>query len=228
MEQNKNVAIVGTLVTVLVLAGIGGFFLYKSQHKTVAHISTETAATTAKIDGSNIPLNQTGAAPDSGGLSVGSGSATGQLSPGNQSGTQSSQSSSKASSSSSQGLDPSTFAQYDKYKNEQHALFGEMQAGTGDALTAGKKAAVYYKGWLTNGQMFDQSRAGSDGQLQPFVFQLGAHQVIPGWEEGTAGMKVGGTRLLIVPPSVGYGSQAQSGIPANSVLVFEVQLVAVQ
>jgi FKBP-type peptidyl-prolyl cis-trans isomerase len=229
MEQNKNVAIVGTVLTVLVIAGIGGFLFYKSQHKIVARISTQSAATTTKIDGSNIPLNQVGAAAESGGgLSVGSGSATGQLSPGNQSGTQSSQSSSKASSTSSQGLDPSTFEQYDKYKNEQHALFGEMQAGTGDTLTAGKKAAVYYKGWLTNGQMFDQSRAGSDGQLQPFVFQLGAHQVIPGWEEATAGMKVGGTRLLIVPPAVGYGSQAQSGIPANSVLVFQVQLVAVQ
>ena len=165
------------------------------------------------------------------GLNVSSNAASnlGQLTPGqtgNASGT--SGSSGGASSSAPTGPDPTTFAQYEKYKNENNALFGDMQVGNGAELTANKKAAVYYKGWLTNGQMFDQSRPGSDGKLQPFVFELGAHQVIPGWEQGLAGMKVGGTRLVIVPPSVGYGANGQGSIPPNSVLVFEVQLLAVQ
>lgn len=124
--------------------------------------------------------------------------------------------------------DPSKFGDYDKYTGGASALFGEMVIGQGTELISGKKAAVYYKGWLTNGTLFDASRAGSDGKLQVFTFTLGAHQVIPGWEQGIAGMKVGGKRLIIVPPSVGYGTAGQGPIPANAVLVFEVQLVAVQ
>ncbi|MEO8105000.1 MAG: FKBP-type peptidyl-prolyl cis-trans isomerase [Candidatus Saccharibacteria bacterium] len=130
--------------------------------------------------------------------------------------------------SATQEPDPTSFAQYDKYKSATSALFGDMVIGQGVALTANKKAAVYYKGWLTNGTLFDASRTGSDGKLQPFTFTLGAHQVIPGWEEGIAGMKVGGKRLIVVPPSVGYGAAGQGPIPANAVLVFEVQLLAVQ
>jgi FKBP-type peptidyl-prolyl cis-trans isomerase len=136
--------------------------------------------------------------------------------------------SSSGSSNASAGINPASFSEYDKYKNESHALFGEIQQGTGDTLAANKKAAVYYKGWLTNGQLFDESRAGSDGKLQPFVFTLGAHQVVPGWEEGLAGMKVGSSRLVIVPPAVGYGTAGQGPVPGNAVMVFEVQLVAVQ
>ncbi len=125
-------------------------------------------------------------------------------------------------------VDPSTFAKYDQYKSNSAALFADIQKGTGAELTVNKKAAVVYKGWLTNGQLFDQSRPDSSGQLQPFVFTLGAHQVILGWEQGIGGMKVGGTRLLIIPPSVGYGASGQGSIPPNSVLVFQVQLLAVQ
>ncbi len=131
-------------------------------------------------------------------------------------------------SGSNQGLDPSTFSQYDKYKADTNALFGDIQVGSGAELAENHQAEVVYKGWLTNGQLFDESHTGSDGKLQPFVFTDGAHQVIPGWEQGLTGMKVGGTRLLIVPPTVGYGATGQGSIPPNSVLVFEVQLVAVQ
>ena len=127
-----------------------------------------------------------------------------------------------------QELDPSTFGQYDKYKDGTSALFGDIQVGQGAELKDTMKAAVYYKGWLTNGQLFDASRTGSDGKLQLFIFTLGAHEVIAGWEQGVAGMKVGGTRLIIVPSAVGYGSTGQGSIPANSTLVFEVQLLAVQ
>ena len=104
----------------------------------------------------------------------------------------------------------------------------DLQTGDGAALSNGQKAAVYYKGWLTNGQLFDQSQKGSDGNLQPFVFTLGQHQVIAGWEDALEGMKVGGVRLLIIPPSVGYGATGQGSIPPNAVLIFQVQLGAVQ
>jgi len=125
-------------------------------------------------------------------------------------------------------IDPSSFTQYEKYKNDKQALYADIQKGTGAELTVNKKAAVLYKGWLTNGKVFEQSRADSSGKLQPIIFTLGAHQVISGWEQAMVGMKAGGTRLLIVPPAAGYGSVLNGSIPANSVLVFEVQLLAVQ
>jgi FKBP-type peptidyl-prolyl cis-trans isomerase len=125
-------------------------------------------------------------------------------------------------------LDPTTFAKYDQYKDKTQALFVNLQDGSGDELTAGKTAVVLYKGWLTNGQLFDASRPDQSGKLQPFTFTLGQHQVIAGWEQGMAGMKAGGVRLLVIPPSVGYGADGQGPIPPNSVLVFQVQLVAVQ
>lgn len=138
------------------------------------------------------------------------------------------QSQSSSTSSQSNPFDPTTFAQYSKYQNDKGGLFADVQPGTGTALTAGKKAAVYYRGWLTNGAKFDESKPGSDGKLAPFIFTLGQHQVITGWEQALDGMKVGGVRLVIIPPAVGYGATAQNGIPANSVLVFQVQLAEVQ
>lgn len=132
---------------------------------------------------------------------------------------------SSAASSSSQGLDTSTFNQYDKYKDATDALFAEMQLGDGAEVKANTKVAVTYKGWLTNGTLFDQSQADSAGKLQPLVFTVGAHQVVPGFEQDVVGMKVGGTRLFIIPPKAGYGDKAQGGIPANSVLIFQVTLV---
>lgn len=125
-------------------------------------------------------------------------------------------------------FDPASFAQYDQYKDGDTAMFADVQVGNGAELKPNMKAAVYYRGWLTNGQMFDQSRPDDKGQLQPFVFTLGGGQVIPGWEQGLAGMKVGGTRLLIIPPAVGYGAAGQGSIPGNSVLVFQVRLAAAQ
>ncbi|MBX4201749.1 FKBP-type peptidyl-prolyl cis-trans isomerase [Candidatus Saccharibacteria bacterium] len=107
-------------------------------------------------------------------------------------------------------------------------MYADVQVGTGETIQPGQTAAVYYKGWLTNGQLFDQTRTDASGKLNPYVFGFGAHQVIAGWEQAMAGMKVGGTRLLIVPPAVGYGANGQGPIPGNSVLVFEVQLLAVQ
>lgn len=179
-------------------------------------------------DPNSIPLNRPSTRSNSySGLSLApdtSENNLGQLTPNGDG----SSSSGSARSSAPKELDPATFMEYEKHKDGTSALFGDMQVGSGDELTTGKKAAVYYKGWLTNGQLFDMSRPDKDGKLQPFIFELGANQVITGWEQALFGMKVGGTRLIIVPPAVGYGSSGQNGIPPNAVLVFQVQLLAVQ
>jgi hypothetical protein len=239
--KNKQAIIGGGVLLLVVLSG--GFGLWQHSH------SEKAAASLSLLqgDGYSLPTDQSqagstgsGTGPlasnggtTSGGLNVSSGGASnqlGQIAPtgGSSAGSAAASASGGSSSSSPSPLDPSTFAQYEKYKDGQSGLFGDIQVGTGDELTDGKKAAVYYKGWLTNGTLFDQSRAGSDGKLQPFIFQLGAHQVIAGWEQALAGMKVGGTRLLIIPPAVGYGAAGQGSIPPNATLVFQVQLTAVQ
>ena len=124
---------------------------------------------------------------------------------------------------------PEQFGQYEQYKESTSALYADIQKGSGKAIEAGSKVAIYYKAWLTDGTMFDQSRKGEDGTLQPFMFTVGAHEVIPGMEQAIFGMKAGGTRRLIIPPSVGYGEQGQQDvIPPNAVLIFDVQLLAVQ
>ena len=97
--------------------------------------------------------------------------------------------------------------------------------GSGAEATPGKMVTVNYVGALPDGTVFDASA----NHGQPFTFQLGAGQVIRGWDEGVAGMKVGGKRRLVIPPGMAYGNQAVGGvIPANATLLFEVELVAVQ
>jgi FKBP-type peptidyl-prolyl cis-trans isomerase FkpA len=97
--------------------------------------------------------------------------------------------------------------------------------GTGDEAVAGKTVTVNYVGTLTNGKKFDSSY----DRNQPFDFKLGGGQVIKGWDEGVAGMKVGGKRKLVIPPDLGYGAQgAGSDIPPNATLVFEVELLGVK
>lgn len=94
-------------------------------------------------------------------------------------------------------------------------------AGAGQEAKAGMTASVHYTGWLKNGTKFDSSL----DRAAPFQFLIGAGQVIPGWDQGILGMKVGGKRKLIIPPSLGYGSQRQGSIPPNSELTFEIQLL---
>jgi peptidylprolyl isomerase len=104
----------------------------------------------------------------------------------------------------------------------------EVKEGTG-ATAAGKTATVHYTGWLyTNGQKgqkFDSSLDRGD----PFSFPVGGGRVIKGWDEGVAGMKVGGKRTLIIPPALGYGARGAGGvIPPNATLMFDVELLAVK
>ena len=100
-----------------------------------------------------------------------------------------------------------------------------MTLGTGATAVAGKKVSVHYTGWLVDGTRFDSSKDRGD----PFIFPLGKGHVIKGWDEGVAGMKVGGKRKLIVPAQLGYGSRGAGGvIPPNATLVFEVELLRVR
>lgn len=96
--------------------------------------------------------------------------------------------------------------------------------GTGAEAKNGNTVTVNYRGALTNGKQFDSSY----DRGEPFTFKLGAGMVIQGWEQGIAGMKVGGKRQLLIPASLAYGEQAVGPIPANSTLIFEVELLNVK
>ena len=107
----------------------------------------------------------------------------------------------------------------------------DTKIGTGAEATPGQYITVHYTGWLfdpsapdNKGRKFDSSRDRGD----PFSFQLGAGHVIQGWDNGFAGMKVGGQRTLVIPPEQGYGARGAGGvIPPNATLLFEVELLAV-
>ncbi|HEX8947270.1 MAG TPA: FKBP-type peptidyl-prolyl cis-trans isomerase [Candidatus Paceibacterota bacterium] len=96
--------------------------------------------------------------------------------------------------------------------------------GSGTVAQAGDSVTVEYVGALPDGTVFDSTQAHGG---KPFTFTLGTGQVIAGWDEGVAGMKVGGVRKLVVPPALGYGSQQYGPIPANATLTFEVKLLSV-
>jgi FKBP-type peptidyl-prolyl cis-trans isomerase len=100
--------------------------------------------------------------------------------------------------------------------------------GTGATAAAGQRVRVHYTGWLyqdgQQGRKFDSSK----DRGQPFSFHLGGGEVIGGWDEGVQGMQVGGTRVLLIPPHLGYGARGAGGvIPPNATLKFEVELLAV-
>jgi len=102
----------------------------------------------------------------------------------------------------------------------------DVKAGTGETAVGGMDVTVLYTGWLTNGKKFDST---ADHGNEPFTFRLGGHQVIKGWDEGVAGMKVGGKRRLEIPPDLGYGTRGAGGvIPPNATLIFDIELVKVK
>jgi FKBP-type peptidyl-prolyl cis-trans isomerase len=107
--------------------------------------------------------------------------------------------------------------------------YTDTQVGTGAIATSGKTVSVHYTGWLyengAKGKKFDSSL----DRGQPFSFKLGAGQVIKGWDEGVAGMKIGGKRTLIIPPALGYGSRGAGGvIPPFATLTFDVEHLKVE
>ncbi len=114
-------------------------------------------------------------------------------------------------------------------KTDSGLEYQDLVVGTGAQASAGQQVSVHYTGWLQNpdgsaGKKFDSSL----DRGQPFDFPLGAGRVIRGWDEGVAGMKVGGKRRLIIPAALGYGARGAGGvIPPNATLIFEVELLGV-
>jgi peptidylprolyl isomerase len=98
----------------------------------------------------------------------------------------------------------------------------DIKVGTGATLTSGQTVGVYYSGALANGSTFDARQAPNS----PFAFKLGSGFVIKGWDEGVAGMKVGGQRQLVIPAALGYGSAGNGPIPPDAVLVFTIDAVS--
>jgi FKBP-type peptidyl-prolyl cis-trans isomerase len=102
--------------------------------------------------------------------------------------------------------------------------YQDIVVGTGAEATSGSTVSVHYTGWLTDGTQFDTSR----DRGQPIQFQIGTQYIIQGWNEGVAGMKVGGKRKLTIPPSLGYGEGGRPPvIPPNATLKFDIELLAV-
>jgi FKBP-type peptidyl-prolyl cis-trans isomerase len=216
--KNKKLVITLTTIAVIFLAA-AAYFIFFNKSKAVLKGSDASASSSADTKSSS----------GSDTLGVSNSDNMGQLQ--NSSGEKASNentSQSGGGSSSSNEVDPSNFSQYAKYATSTTAEFGDIKVGTGAAVASGQTANITFKGWLTNGDLFGESSTNSDGQAEPLSVTLGGNQIIPGMQEGVEGMKVGGTRLIIIPPSLGYGDTAKGTIPANSVLIFEVTLISAQ
>lgn len=110
-------------------------------------------------------------------------------------------------------------------KTASGLIYWDIRVGNGEVAKEGSRVRVHYTGWLTTGKKFDSSVDANS----PFDFTIGAGDVIKGWDEGVAGMKVGGKRQLRIPPDLGYGASGTPGgpIPPNATLIFDVRLLAV-
>lgn len=229
----QNKIIISVAITVGLLAGASMIWVWKVGQSAGQSNAKAVAKSSNTSSGSSISLNQD-SSPSTLGVSSGdalsdssliAGGTQGQLGA---SGGQQGQDRSGSGSSSSQGqnatTDPAQFGMYDKYKDQDSGLFADLTKGTGAEASMNSKVSVIYRGWLTNGQLFDQNMDTS----KPFSFAIGSHNVILGWEQTIFGMKVGGERLLIIPPKAGYGEAGQGPIPGNAVLIFYVKLLAVE
>lgn len=117
---------------------------------------------------------------------------------------------------------PAELQKYSDYvQTESGLLYKDTKEGTGSSPMQGQKIAVHYHGTLLNGDVFDSSIE----RGKPIEFNFGTGKVIKGWDEGLASMKEGGKRTLVIPADLAYGSREKGKIPANSTLVFEVELV---
>jgi peptidylprolyl isomerase len=124
-----------------------------------------------------------------------------------------------------QGAGADTFAMPTNLQTTPSGLqYAIDQPGTGPKPQAGQTVTVHYTGWLTNGTKFDSSR----DRGEPYPFAIGQGEVIKGWDEGVADMKVGEKRTLVIPPALGYGEQGSGAIPPNATLVFKVELLGVK
>jgi len=112
----------------------------------------------------------------------------------------------------------------DESGNLMKLVIDDIVIGTGDATKEGDTVLVHYIGTLPDGTEFDNSNK----RGEPFEFTIGEGRVIKGWEEGILGMKIGGQRILVIPPEMAYGSQAIGPIPANSTLVFAIELLEIK
>ncbi|MFH1188757.1 MAG: FKBP-type peptidyl-prolyl cis-trans isomerase [bacterium] len=106
----------------------------------------------------------------------------------------------------------------------EKVIIEDMKKGTGEIVKVGDTVSVHYVGTLEDGTKFDSSR----DRGEPFSFTVGKGEVIKGWDDGLIGMQVGGKRVLRIPPSLGYGDQSIGNIPANSTLIFEIELLDIQ
>lgn len=119
--------------------------------------------------------------------------------------------------------EPRVIAEADYTVTDTGLKYYDITVGTGSEAQNGDRVSVHYHGWLTNNQLFDSSYL----RQEPFIFILGDGFVIPGWDEGILGMKVGGERQLVIPPDLAYGAAGRGNIPPNATIIFEVELVGV-
>jgi FKBP-type peptidyl-prolyl cis-trans isomerase len=211
MSKDKWIALsLGAAMVIILL--VGGFIIWRAVNNSNSEKTAK--ATKPKLSSSSSTLEVT----DNSGLGAGLDNKAQSLGS----------STEKSTTETTNQEQKQNFTEYEKYKDQKSALFGELKVGVGAEAKANDKVGIYYKGYLTNGQVFDNQWPAKPGDKpKAFEFVLGSNNIIPGLQQGLAGMKVGGTRRIIVPPTVGYGDKGQGSIPPDSVLVFDVELLSV-